>query len=242
MRIDEKIVDFFSLPPEGRYELFEQVRQFDQQIFPNSSLDQLYAYMYDSDACSIQVIQYFHKDKIIGQNIIQILKLRPHKPVFILSLRMGFEPEYQQRRRSLNTSIKVAFNHKMRYPGYPIWFVTTLMQPKMYRLFAAHSANFFPRAGRAMPVQHAEILALMMQRRTEVQIRGTDIYVHPCDRPKITPGQLIRLRNNQDMHNQFFMQHAPDYFDGMGLMCICRLDIGTLCETVMNWALGRSVR
>jgi len=57
----------------------------------------------------------------------------------------------------------------------------------------------------------------------------------------VTPAQLIRLRSRADAHQQFFMQHAPDYFDSMGLMRICWLNFRTICAAALNLlALGRS--
>ena len=70
---------------------------------------------------------------------------------------------------------------------------------------------------------------------------GDDVFVHPCVLPQTTPEQLIRLRNRASRHINFYMQHTPDYFIGMGLMCICKLDLLTLLETAMNVFLGREV-
>lgn len=57
--------------------------------------------------------------------------------------------------------------------------------------------------------------------------------------PTICPKWCLRSR--ADAHQQFFMQHAPDYFDGMGLMRICRLSFRTICAAAVNLALGRRV-
>lgn len=71
---------------------------------------------------------------------------------------------------------------------------------------------------------------------------GKNIFAHSCDLPKVTPAQLIRLCSRADAHQQFFIQHAPDYFDGIGLMCICRLSFRTICAAALNLlALGRRV-
>ena len=52
--------------------------------------------------------------------------------------------------------------------------------------------------------------------------------------PQTTPEQLIRLRNRASRHINFYMQHTPDYFIGMALMCICKLDLLNLIEAAMN--------
>ncbi len=36
---------------------------------------------------------------------------------------------------------------------------------------------------------------------------------------------IQRLRTKATPHINFFMQHVPDYFDDMGLLCICKLDL-----------------
>ena len=134
MKIVETVIDFAWLPAEEKHRIFQQVRVFDQQIFPNAAREQLQQYVYDKDAVSVPIVQYRHDGKLIGQNIIQILTLRlAEKPVLIVRSRAGFLPEY-------------------------------------------------------------------------------------------------RLRSQADAHQQFFRQHAPDYFDGMGLMCICRLDFRTIAK------------
>lgn len=70
---------------------------------------------------------------------------------------------------------------------------------------------------------------------------GESIFANSSDLPRVAPAQLIRLRSQADAHQQFFMQHALDYFDGMGLMCICRLNFRTICAAAVNLALGRRV-
>lgn len=243
MKIKETVIDFAKLSQEEKHQQFQKIWEFDQRIFPGGTIEQLYDYLYDLAAVSIPIVQYFHRGKLVGQNIIPILKLKAAKrDIFIITSRAGFLTEYRGRNRSLNSAIRVALNHRIRYPATPLWFVTTLMQPKIYRLFASRSANFFPRAGRAMPKAHAEVLQIMQSYCTDVQVRGENIFVHRCNIPKVTAEQLVRLRNRSDSHNQYFLQHVPDYFDGMGLMCICCLDFSTIFETIFNLAMGRTVK
>ena len=242
MKIVETIVDFKRMVPKEKHNFFQQVFELDQQIFPHSSIEDLYRYVYDIDALSVSIVQYHHQNKLIGQNIIQILKLILNgNPIFIISSRAGFLAEYRGGNRSLKSAIRVALNHKIRYPMYPLWFVPTIMHPKIYTLFASRSANFFPRVGKKMPQAHADVLQLLHSQYNDVEVRGENLYVHPYDLPKVMPEQLICLRIKTDLHNQFFMQHVPDYFAGIGLICICCLDFKTICETVVNLALDRKV-
>ena len=76
-----------------------------------------------------------------------------------------------------------------------------------------------------MPEEYLQVLELMQNRHENVQQRSEDVFVHPCVLPQTTPEQLIRLRNRASPHINFYMQHAPDYFIGMGLICICKLDM-----------------
>ena len=92
-----------------------------------------------------------------------------------------------------------------------------------------------------MPTEYVDVLNSYKIRQHDVQHRAEDIFVHRCDLPKVTPEQLVRLRKKSDEHVQFFMQHVPDYFDGMGLMCICKLNVSTIFEASMNLAVGRAV-
>lgn len=243
MKITETVIDFVQLSQAEKHIQFQKIWEFDHLIFPNSTIEQLYSYIYDVSAVSIPIVHYFHRGKLVGQNIIPILKLQLEgEPVFVISSRAGFLTEYRRRNLSLNSAICIALGFKLRHPATPLWFVTTLMQPKVYTLFASRSMHFYPRAGRVMPKQHAEVLYMMQHHRVEAQVRGDNIFVHACDMPKVTPEQLVRLRNRADSHNQFFLQHVPDYFDGMGLMCVSKLDIVTICETIFNLAIGRKVR
>jgi hypothetical protein len=243
MKIKESVIDFVQLAQEEQHLQFQNIWALEQLIFPTSTLEQLYSCLYDSTAVSIPIVQYFHRGKLVGQNIISILKLELNgQAIFIISSRAGFLTEYRGRSRSLNSAIRVALNYRMRNPFTPLWFVTTLMQPKIYTLFTSRSVNFFPRAGRKMPKAHADILNLMQSRHSGAEVRGENIIVHPCNMPKVTPEQLVRLRNRANSHNQFFLQHVPDYFDGKGLMCVCRLDFSTICETIFNLAADRKVK
>ena len=67
------------------------------------------------------------------------------------------------------------------------------------------------------------------------------IFVYPYVMPQTTPEHIQRLRNKTTPHINFFMQHVPDYFDGMGLLCICKLDLKTVLETSFNLFLDRKV-
>jgi hypothetical protein len=187
MKIKESVIDFVQLAQEEQHLQFQKIWALEQLIFPTSSIEQLYSCLYDSTAVSIPIVQYFHRGKLVGQNIISILKLEMNgQAIFIISSRAGFLTEYRGRSRSLNSAIRVALNYRMRNPFTPLWFVTTLMQPKIYTLFTSRSVNFFPRAGRKMPKAHADILNLMQSRYSGAEVRGENIIVHPCNMPKIT--------------------------------------------------------
>ncbi len=68
-----------------------------------------------------------------------------------------------------------------------------------------------------MPTEYVDVLNSYKIRQHDVQHRAEDIFVHRCDLPKVTPEQLVAATEKSDEHVQFFMQHVPDYFDGMGL-------------------------
>ena len=242
MKIRETIIDFATLPAQQKHDFFQQMLEFDQLIFPFASVEQLYQYVHDPEAVSVPVIQYFVGERLIGQNIMPILKLQlQDKPVFVVTSRAGVLEQYRRSNLTLKTAIRVALRYRLRYPAIPLWFVTTLMQPKVYTLFASRSRYFYPRKGYTMPTAHQSVLELMHRYKSRVDKRGQGIYVAPALMPKVTPDQLIRLRKRSDVHYQFFMQHVPDYFDGKGLMCVCRLDFKTISETIMNLAFGKSV-
>lgn len=242
MKITERVTDFVQLSADQKHLFFQQLWSFDQQIFPNSQIESLYQFVYDLEAVSVQVVQYFHQNILVGQNIISIIKLHLNRqPIFVVMSRAGFLPQYRRRNMSLRSAIRIAFQHRIRHPSIPLWFVTTLMQPKVYSLFASRTVSFFPRQGKKMSHDHLKVLEMIMSRKPLVEKRDTEVFTHYCDVPKVTPEQLIRLRHKYDSHHQFFLQHVPDYFDGMGMMCICQLDLKTIAETTFNLALGRRV-
>ncbi|MFW1753394.1 hypothetical protein [Acinetobacter wanghuae] len=242
MKITETIIDFVKLSTQKKHALFQDIWSFDQQIFPSSTVEELYDYMYDVDAVSVPVVQYWHQGKLIGQNIIPVLKLElDAQPIYVVSSRAGVLSEYRRKNLTLSSAIRVAVRYRLRSPKIPLWFVTTLMQPKVYTLFASRSQFFFPRHNVEIPEQHIDILKLMLSRKKQVEERGHGIYVSQSVIPRVTPDQLIRLRNRSDDHIRFFMQHVPDYFNGKGLVCVCLLDLRTIIETTWNLALGRYV-
>lgn len=242
MGIIEKMVDFSKLASDHQQQFFETMLAFDQQFFPDSSKEEVYDFVYDIDAVSVQVVHYYHQGQLIGQNIIPILKLALNgKPIFVVSSRAGILPAYRRGNRTLKTAIRVAVNQRIRHPSIPLWFVPTIIQPKIYTLFASRSQNFFPRTGKQIPQEYLQVLELIHQRKNEVQKRREDIFVHPSAMPQMTPADIQRLRNKTTPHINFFTQHVPDYFDGMGLLCICKLDLKTILETIWNLSLDRHV-
>ncbi|WP_288689368.1 hypothetical protein, partial [uncultured Acinetobacter sp.] len=159
MKISESIIDFSKLPAESKHTYFQQMWEFDRKIFPNSSIEQVYEYMHDVDAVAIPVVQFFHNNQLVGQNIIRILKLEHNqRPILIFNSRAGFLPEYRRRNMTLNSAIKVAMQYQIRFASMPMWFVTTLTQPKVYTLFASRSVKFYPRQGVPMPEEYVEVL------------------------------------------------------------------------------------
>ena len=242
MLITETITDFAKLASEQKQHFFKKIWAFDQQIFPNSTVEEIYNFVHDIDAVSVKVIHYYHKRKLIGQNVLPIIKLSlDGKPIFVLSSRAGILPDYRSANRTLNSAIRVVINHLIRHPAIPLWFVTTVIQPKVYTLFASRSQRFFPRAGRQIPQDYLQVLNIFQQRKHEVQKRREDIFVHPVVMPKVTLDQLMCLRHKATTHINFFMQHVPDYFDGMGLMCVCKLDLKTIFEMMFNLSFNRHV-
>ena len=242
MKMTEKVVDFVRLSPEKKHHFFQDIWRFDQEIFPVASIDYLYDYLHDIDAVSIPVVQYFADGNLVGQNLIRILKLDlDDRPIFVFNSRAGFLPQYRRQNQSLHSAIRIALQYKLKHPHIPFWFAPTIMQPKVYMLFASRTSNFYPRANKQIPEQHHRVLKRMLSRKKNVEERGEGIYVYPCDLPKADPEHLMRLRNNAEVHVNFFMQHLPDYFDGLGMMCICELDLKTILETTINLTLDRRI-
>lgn len=242
MRITETIVDFAKLVSEEKHRFFKLICEFDQQIFPDSCEEEIYHFVYDQDAVSILVVHYYHKDTLVGQNIIPVLQLSLEgHPIFVVSYRASILPAYRKGNRTLKTAIRVAINQRIRHPSIPLWFVLTIIQPKIYTYFASRSQNFFPRRCKEIPQQYLKVLQMIQQRKAEVHKRREDIFVYPYVMPHTTPEHIQRLRNKATPHSNFFMQHVPDYFDGMGLLCICKLDLPTILETVFNLFIGRKV-
>ena len=240
MRITEKITNFLDLSPEKKHQFFQELWAFDQEIFPTGHIDDLYDYVHDVDAIAIPVVRYYHEGKLVGQNIIPILKLKLHeRDIFVLNSRAGFLTEYRRRNLSLNSAIRIALSYRIRFPTIPMWFVPIIMQPKVYMLFASRCTGFFPRDEKMMPEEHVAVLELMTHRHTKLQQRGRGIYVLPCDLPKFSAEHLIRLRNKSETHVNFFMRHVPDYFDGYGLMCVCEINLKTILETTVNLMTNR---
>jgi hypothetical protein len=242
MRITETIVDFAQLASELKNRFFKMICEFDQQIFPASCEHDIYNFIHDPDAVSVLVVHYYHKDTLVGQNIIPVLKLSLEgHPIFVVSSRASILPAYRKGNRTLKTAIRVAINHRLRHPTIPLWYVPTVIQPKIYTYFASRSQNFYPRKGREIPQDYLKVLEMMQQRKQEICKRREDIFVYPYVMPQTTPEHIQKLRNKATPHIIFFMQHVPDYFDGMGLLCICKLDLKTIMETIFNLFLDRRV-
>src|SRR5690606_39129487 len=111
MRIRERIVDFTKLASEQKHRFFATMLAFDQQIFPNSTPDEIYDLVHDVDAVSVQVVHYYHHDKLIGQNVIPILRLYlKDKPIFVVSSRLGTLAGYGKSNRTLKTAIRIVIN------------------------------------------------------------------------------------------------------------------------------------
>ena len=242
MNLIETVFDFKALSMQQQSYFFEKIYQFDQKIFPNSSLEEFKAFVYDPDAIAVTVIQYHDRDQVVGQNIILLILIHYNEQtMYVVNLRASFLSEYQKQNLTIPSAVKAMLNRRLKNPFIPLWFVISINQPKIYSLFASRSKSFFPRVGKTMPKEYHEVLQLMAARYPEIQKRGEGVYVHETHSPARSFEQLMHLRIPQDVHSNFFLQHAPDYFDGWGIMCICKLDGKTLSETALNLALNRKV-
>lgn len=86
MFITETVTDFSKLASGQKKHFFKKIWAFDQHIFPNSTVKEIYNFVHDVDAVSVQVIHYYHEGKLIGQNVLPIIKLfLDGKPIFVLS-------------------------------------------------------------------------------------------------------------------------------------------------------------
>ena len=242
MRITEKITHFLELSPEKKHQFFQELWAFDQEIFPTGTIEQFYDYLHDLDAIAVPVVRYYHQGRLVGQNIIPILQVRLNeRDIFVVNSRAGFLEDYRRQNLSLNSAIRIVLQHRLKHPTIPMWFIPTIMQPKVYMLFASRSKNFFPRESVEIPQAHLNVLELMAKRRFDIQNRGKGVFVHPCQLPKFSAEHLIRLRNKSETHVNYFMKHVPDYFDGYGLMCVCELNLKTILETTINLTTNRRI-
>ncbi|MNY91090.1 hypothetical protein D3C78_74380 [compost metagenome] len=138
------------------------------------------------------ILKSFQKRK--NKFYLKSLKLKTaHQPLYILSSRAAFLPDYRNQIRTLLSAIRVTLGYSLKYPTRQLWFVSSLMQPKVYRLFASRSKRFYPRAEVPMPEDYLQVLDLMQNRHVNVQQRSEDVFVHPCVLSQTTPEQLIRL-------------------------------------------------
>ena len=111
MQLMEKVVDFKKLSVEKKQVLFEELEAFDRQIFPNAIPAELHQLVYNPDVVALPIIRFYHRGKIVGQNTIVILKLKTtHQPLYILSSRAAFLPDYRNQNRggsgNLNNTYK----------------------------------------------------------------------------------------------------------------------------------------
>lgn len=242
MNLIETVFDFKALSVQQQSYFFEKIYQFDQKVFPNSSLEELKAFVYDPDAITVTVIQFHDREQLVGQNIILLILIHfNEQTMYVVNLRASFLSEYQKQNLTILSTVKAILNQRLKNTFILVWFVISINQPKIYSLFASRSKNFYPRVGKIMPKEYHEVLQLMAARYPEIQKRSEGVYVHETHSPARSFEQLTHLRIPQDVHCNFFLQHAPDYFDGWGIMCICKLDGKTLSETALNLALNRKV-
>ena len=89
MQLLENVVDFNKLSVEKKQVLFEELETFDRQIFPNAIQEELHQLVYNPDVVALPIIRFYHRGKIVGQNIIAILKLKTaHQPLYIFLARV----------------------------------------------------------------------------------------------------------------------------------------------------------
>ena len=90
----------------------------------------------------------------------------------------------------MQSIIESGVPHDSPYGLYPQSY-----NPKSIHFFASRSQNFFPREGRRIPEEYLQVLDMIQQRKSEVQKRREDIFVHPSVMPQTTPADIQRLRN-----------------------------------------------
>ena len=200
MNIVETVFDFKALSKQQQDYFCEKIYQFDQNIFPHATLDEIQAFIYDPDAVAVIVIHYHCDGKLVGQNIIPIVLIHCHgQPMHVVSSRAGFLPEYQKKNRTIHSAVMAMLNRRVKNPFIPLWFVISINQPKIYSLFASCSRSFYPRVGRMMPKEYRDILQIMAARCPEIQKRSDDVYVHETNFPTRNLEQLLYLRMSQDV-------------------------------------------
>ena len=80
---------------------------------------------------------------------------------------------------------------------------------------------------------------MIQQRKSDVQ-KSKYSYASKCN-TQTTPADIRCLRNNATPHINFFMQYVSDYFNGIGLTCVYKLDLRTILEIILSLFLSRKV-
>lgn len=149
MNLIETVFDFKALSMQQQSYFFEKIYQFDQKIFPNSSLEEFKAFVYDPDAIAVMVIQYHDRDQVVGQNVIPFILIHYNEqPMHVVNSRAGFLSEYQKQNLTIPSAVKAMLNRRLKNPFIPLWFVISINQPKIYSLFASRSKSFFQESGK----------------------------------------------------------------------------------------------
>ena len=58
MQLMEKVVDFKKLSVEKKQVLFEELKNFDRQIFPNTIPAELHQLLYNPDVVALSIIRF----------------------------------------------------------------------------------------------------------------------------------------------------------------------------------------
>lgn len=217
-----RIFHLNRLPRAEAQALLDQVIALDERVFEHRSerdRERYHAGMRDLSSGDKLLVLYEEGTELIGYNLIKLLPIEiDGRTVWVVGSSAGLLPGHTGGNRTILDAIRATVRYKLRHPGRELYFVTFIVSPGVYDLFADLSAAVFPSVRRPRPAGIERSLIAAAAERW-----GMPVVTDEPERLIASPGRLLREpyeRRREGEHVRFFEALNPRHAEGE-LLGVC---------------------
>ncbi|HEX6024211.1 MAG TPA: cyclic nucleotide-binding domain-containing protein [Solirubrobacter sp.] len=237
------VVDPKSLSTAERRQLTEELYGVHTQIFAGVERDAFARYVVDSPAGHTAILRHRNEaGEVVGYLAFHAFERRLNgRETLVLRAEAGLLREYRGGNANTSFGLRYALRHLLRHPGWPAYYLGSLVHPSSYALFARYTPALWPRADAQTP---PELLAFMHELANDFGLTRVDpanpLVRHVGWRTIESEVERDYWMRSDKPAARFFVEANPGFPDGHGLVTLVPITARTVADILRATARRRA--